>query len=73
MNLFSVLKWSNCSCEGSQLKSRPTEKKRAPPPPGFAGILSLGEDGEMRVRAARRMELMKLASKDRLRLQEMIP
>ena len=73
MNLFSVLKRSDCSCEGSQLKSRPAEKKRALPPPGFAGIPSSGEDGEMRARAARRTELMKLASKNRSRLQETIP
>ena len=73
MNLFSVLKWSDCPREGSQLKSRPTEKKRPPLPLGFASIPSSGEDGEMRARAARRMELMKSALKDRLRLQEMIP
>ena len=76
-NSFSVSKRSDCSREGSQLKSRPAEKKR---PLLHLGIPSSadeedweGEDGEMRAGAARRTESMKLASKDRLRLRETIP
>ena len=77
-NSFSVSKWSDCSCEGSQLKSRHAKEKRPLLPPGFPSIPSSGddadwegEDGEVRARAARRMGFMKsvesigLASVDR--------
>ena len=67
-NSFSVSKRSDCSREGSQLKSRHAEEKRPLPPPGFPSVPSSGddedwegEDGEVRARAARRMGFMKSA------------